>query len=147
MDNLTRTGMCAEYRQKIKESESKEELVGFYKTIPNWCLENHHPPLDVMKTFNGVDDGFYADCNVDIVADKQTYIFNQCTGRVTTKFNTKDPYFPMLYFGLGCDMEVIVDGFRCTIELYDNSKVNVKEINGGIAKIYNYGTEECNITH
>lgn len=130
--------MCVEYQEKIANSDTKNHLIHLYKTIPNWCLENRYPALEVLREYNGVDDGFFVDCQVDVVADKQVYVFNNCTGKVRTKFNVDDPFFPILYFGLGCDIEVIVDGYRCTVEVYDESRVNVKEINGGVCTVYNY---------
>lgn len=130
--------MCVEYRKKVADAKTNKELIDYYKTIPNWCLENKYPALEVLKEYNGIDDGFHVDCDVDVVADKQTYVFNNCKGIVRTKFNVDDPFFPMLYFGLGCNMELVVDGGRCTVELYDTSDVDIKEINGGICTVYNY---------
>lgn len=130
--------MCKEYQEKIAYDNSKQNLIYLYKTIPNWCLENKYPALEVLKEYNGIDDGFYVDCDVDVVADKQVYVFNNCKGIVRTKFNVDDPFFPMLYFGLNCEISLVVDGGRCTVELYDTSDVDIKEINGGICTVYNY---------
>lgn len=134
--------ICDSFIRKVKSAKTIQELVSFYKKEPSWALSVHYPSYDIMKDmFDNSEtrrNGVYVDHNVDIVCDDQLYVFNKCQGKLAVRFNPVKACFPILYMGLGCDMEVNVDGTYSEINIYDGGRLNIKTINKGKVVVYKY---------
>lgn len=134
--------ICRGFAPKVLKSETITDLVSLYKKEPSWALSVHYPPFEVMKDmFDNTETrrcGVYVDRAVDLICDDQMYIFNKCRGRIIARFDPTKACFPILYMGLGCDMEVHVDGTYCEINVYDGGTLNITTANKGKVVVYKY---------
>lgn len=105
--------ICAE-GYKCLHKYNKDELVEYYLSIPDWCMEREFPNYATIETE-------FADCEKhgifvnrtfdgEVLKDRQTYIFHNCRGTIKTGLNADEALIPMLYFGNGCDMAIEDDG-------------------------------------
>lgn len=139
-----RAGLCAEHTQQWNRDWSEEELLNYYKTNPNWCLERRFPSLDLMrkyfKTPLAKNKGVYIDDYVTMRADGLCYIFNNCTVGVITGGVSR------FYFGLGSIGKIIVEDVAdCVIDYYDDSQIEVELRGKARLTVYRYGDKDISI--
>lgn len=132
-------GLCQEFKDKWHYN-SIDELIELFKANPDWCLERGYPSLAFMEEYFNNEEtrakGIYVSQNLSgEVLDEQVYIFVNCTGKATIRFDMGKCIFPMIYMSQRSDMEFIVNGSITPIELYDDSKVHTECINGGKVKV------------
>lgn len=108
-DKARGTGMCREGLSKIATGD-KAEMVDYYLSIPDWCLERDFPDLQTLTEL-------FADCeskglyvnkkfNGEVLDDLQTYVFHNCSGEIKVGLNIDKGRIPMLYFANGCRMHI-----------------------------------------
>lgn len=106
-------GICRAGAEQM-ERLGPEELVGYYVTNPDWCLERDFPDLRMLS------DSF-ADCEEhgvfvnrefhgELLNDLQTYIFHHCRGTVRVGLNVDKGIIPMLYLANGCRLRIVGAG-------------------------------------
>lgn len=127
--------------QKEWKQRGKSDLIEFYKTHSDWCMERNYPSLEFLKENFDTEDirkqGVYIDRRVNEVLSDQVYMFINCTGYCKVKFDPNKAIFPMIYVSLDSDMHFEIDGSDTPIQTYDNAVVTATAINGGKFKIYN----------
>lgn len=138
-------GLCAEHTTAWNSDWSHSDLVNYYKTNPNWCLERHFPSLDILQEcFNDSltkSMGVYVNSFVTLRATDLCYVFNNCKVGVITSAVTR------LYFGLNTEAHIIVeDGGNLVIDCYDNGKIDVELRGSARLTVYKYGDYEIKVT-
>lgn len=111
MEVAREEGICSEGYGHIREYD-RNNLVKYYTTNPDWCLERDYPSLDILRReFSNLEaDGVFVDKVFDgkEVFDKlQTYIFHNCKGTINVAMDYDHAVIPMLYFANGCDVKVV----------------------------------------
>lgn len=146
----TRKTICKRFYQKVLDCDSISRLVAYYKQEPSWALSVHYPDFEIMKEmFDNSETrrcGVYVDHDVNAICDDQIYIFNKCRGHVTVKFDPQKACFPVLYMGLGCDMDIHVDGTYAEINIYDGGRLNITTANKGKVVVYKYSDADIIFT-
>ena len=137
-----RKPICAAFYHKVDAAKRISELVALYKKEPSWALSVHYPSFEIMKErFDNSETrrcGVYVDHDVGTICDDQIYIFNKCRGKAVVKFDPMKACFPVLYMGLGCDMNIHVDGTYCEINIYDGGRLNITTARKGKVVVYKY---------
>ena len=145
-----RKTICPSFYNKVLSAKSIADLISLYKKEPSWALSVRYPSFDIMKErFDNSETrrcGVFVDHNVDTVCDDQIYIFNKCRGKASVRFNPSKACFHILYMGLGCDMDVHVDGTYCEINIYDGGRLNITTANKGKVVVYKYSDAEIVFT-
>lgn len=138
--------ICPDFLPKVEGAKTISDLIRLYKREPSWALSVHYPSFEVMqsmfKNWETRRNGVYVDWTVDTLCDDQIYIFNKCRGRIRVEFNPRKACFPILYMGLGCEMDVHIDGTYCEINIYDGGTLNITTAHKGKVVVYNYGYAE-----
>lgn len=132
--------LCDRMTQQFIEKDPLS-IVRIWKLEPDWGLERRFPSLGYLEKFFNTEQirekGIFVSQNIDnLVLEDQVYIFINCTGYATVKFNPEKAIFPMIYLSQGSKMSFIVDGSSSPFQLYDNSQVKIDVVNGGRYKIY-----------
>lgn len=142
--------ICDSFIRKVQSASTISELVSFYKKEPSWAMSVHYPSFEIMKEmFDNSEtrrNGVYVDHIVDIVCDDQIYMFNKCQGHLHVRFNPTKACFPILYMGLGCNMDVHVDGTYCEINVYDGGQLNITTANRCKVVVYKYSDVQLAFT-
>ena len=138
-------GLCAEHTEGWNPEWDKSDLIDYYKTNPNWCLERHFPSLAFLKEYFSDNEtkqkGVYVDSFVTLRATELNYIFNNCRVGIITSAITR------LYFGLDTEARIIVeDGGDLVIDCYDKGKIDVELRGNARLIVYRRGDYEINVT-
>lgn len=105
-------GICAEGYRRLW-GQSKAEMLRYYICNPDWCMERDYPTLSVLRRefWDCEGWGVYVDRVLDgeVLGERQAYVFHHCRGRVRVRMSAGQALIPMLYFGNGCDMDVVCE--------------------------------------
>ena len=103
-------GICAEGYKKLHDL-NKDELVDYYLSIPDWCLERDFPDLQTLRDHfsNAGKMGVFVDHTFhgELLNDLQTYIFHNCKGTIKVGLNVDKAIIPMLYLANGCRLRIV----------------------------------------
>lgn len=142
--------ICRDYLPRVLSAETLTDLIRLYKAEPSWALSVHYPAYEIMKEmFDNAEcrrNGVFVDQDLDKICDDQVYVFNKCRGKIKVIFNPNKACFPILYMGLGCEIDVHVDGTYSEINVYDGGKLNITTSNKGKVVVYKYCGVEISFT-
>lgn len=106
-------GVCTDGYGRIIKSADKDELVDYYLTIPDWCMERDFPDLQTLRehfrdvTEKGVFIGMTFDG--EEFSKLQAYVFHDCKGTIRVAMDMDNGIIPMLYIANGCDLRIVCD--------------------------------------
>lgn len=142
--------ICADFRPLVEKAETVSDLIRLYKREPSWAMSVHYPAFEIMqemfKNSEARRNGVYVDWCVNMICDDQIYAFNKCSGKVRVQFNPRKACFPILYMGLDCDMDILIDGTYAEINIYDGGKLRISTVNKGKVTVYKYCDAEITFT-
>ena len=145
MNNLKQDLMSAARDKDICKDGYKEmrtrdinSLIDYYIANPDWCMERDFPDIHTLReNFGNLGDkGIHVDKNFEgeRLDGRLVYIFHNCTGKIRVGLNIDKAVIPMLYFGNGCDMDVLVED-DVIVPFYIIGDNDVR-ITGRDAKVY-----------
>lgn len=102
-------GICAQGYERLR-SLSVPELIRYYITNPDWCLERNFPSLDLMRQYKDSleEHGVFIDRKFsgETLNSHQAYIFHNCRGHFRTGLNVDLAIIPMLYLANSCRLSI-----------------------------------------
>jgi hypothetical protein len=107
-------GICADGLKELHHASELSEMIDYYITNPDWCMERDFPDIDTLRAeFSDIEDkGVFVDkvFNGELLNDRQVYIFHNCTGVIKVALNVEKAIAPMLYFANGCRLKIVGTG-------------------------------------
>lgn len=121
---------------------NKFQLVEYYKTIPDWCLERNYPNLYTLeKYFSKMNkQGLFVSCNFKGRTIKTPInIFHNCKGTIQVAMDYDKAIIPMLYFANNCDIRICCNqqenkGMPISIPIYIFGDNNIEAEDNEFAK-------------
>lgn len=134
LNQAVAAGLCAEHTEQWDTKWSEEDLIRYYKTNPNWCMERHFPSLETMKKHRHPEMGVFVDEAVTMRATDLSYIFLSCRAGIITGAITR------LYFGLDSKAKIIVESSgHLVVDIYDNAEVEIELRGKAKCMVFLYG--------
>lgn len=113
LDMARKSGVCTDGYGKMLRLSDKGELVDYYLTIPDWCLERNFPDLQTLRDhFSDVTEkGVFVGRTFDgeEFSSRQAYVFHDCNGTIRVAMDIENAIIPMLYIANGCRLRIICD--------------------------------------
>ena len=126
-------GLCNEFQAKWSE-----DLVGMYKQGVTWCMKHRYPTLADMLPYKELleSSDVFNSRVVDLLLTDDTYILNDCTGKV----EINDYNVSGLYVALDSVIELSVnDNAILVVESYDNAVLRIKVGDDAKCTVWQYG--------
>lgn len=102
-------GICLEGYETMRSCD-RDQLIDYYTTNPDWCLERDFPDLHTLTNeFSDIQHkGVYVNhvFHGEVLDDLQAYIFHNCKGVIKTRLNLARAIIPMFYFANNCDLTI-----------------------------------------
>lgn len=143
------SGLCNEH-QLAWDYNSLENILNYYKTNANWCMERNYPSLDyITNKFDNeilLNTDIFINKNFDtespLYCDNPIYIFHNCSGFIHISFNREKKNYPIIYVGNNSNIHITIDGCNSPIHVFDTSKISidVKERSKAFVIRYNNNT-------
>lgn len=103
--------ICLDGYNHIAHAATLGDILDYYLTIPDWCLERAFPDIHTIRAnFSDCQDhGIYVDHHFDgeLLNERQIYVLHHCTGTIRVGLNVDLAIIPMLYIANGCKLKVI----------------------------------------
>lgn len=134
-------GLCEQHTKAWDKNWNVKELLEYYKTNPNWCLERHFPSKEILEKYQDNSMGIYVGKTIPMRATERCYIFIDCMMGIITNAVTR------FYFGLNSRASIVVeDGGDLAVDVYDNTELKIELRGSARCTVYQYGENVPEIT-
>lgn len=120
-------GICLEGYETMRSCD-RDQLIDYYVTNPDWCMERDFPDLHTLTTSfaNIQHKGVYVNqvFHGELLNDLQALIFHNCKGVIKTSLNLGLKIIPMFYFANNCEITIeCMEDIHIPIYIFGNNDV------------------------